>query len=708
VKPANLEVLGIGMSATVITKCIVLIQNFRLEPILKIVAVVIENQFGAVAGAPLKVFRDSLENLSAFVPFSSTIKHLFSKLFPGFVQMCFRFLNPSTRREVLEHLSVHFAVLTSFAIPPDVLEKINAKYDEFEKSNAFKHLSNFQLLSQMLDRLCNVSSLEDMFNFLMDYMSGPGNVMDGLSSSNPSFDTQFLAILQQAFPEFSSSLNLLQKFDIPQMLDNYRQSVQSGMPSAAATYAVFEKAVATGGPEYLLGALEAKTDGFFEFSECLNPARLLNECYGISRSEMAELSDDNGEPLAADIIDGRGLALEQRVRIKEGVIPEYLAGAEGTVMKLPYAGSESYGVLVLKPTSAWLQCEEDCIQCIEKKHLMILGKQIHHLNHAIEWVDEQDNVISKKVLYCSTCPKAHALQFVPQLSADDRCNFCIMCESDLGSNPRFSCSGGCVYSICQACYDAVKDPEASASSSRFGDESTYTHVWLCLYQISFFFFSDCDCRVSKFPLYRHSKIGGKYVFVVFVHSCFIFCHLLIHRELLQHTYKSMTTHQFNQMVMKPRTSILKTSYVNCLLQQKSTENHVGNANWFISHSWNAAICDTIDSVVDFFHSQQPHCGDAVIWFDIFCVNQHNAGSVSKPSSWYMTTFRTAIASMGNLLLSIDNWREPKPLERAWCVTNCTVFCLLLLATRCAEFCSLWLIFVVNSGAFLSFTPFPPR
>jgi hypothetical protein len=170
----------------------------------------------------------------------------------------------------------------------------------------------------------------------------------------------------------------------------------------------------------------------------------------------------------------------------------------------------------------------------------------------------------------------------------------------------------------------------------------------------------------------------------------------------------MTTHQFNQMVMKPRTSILKTSYVNCLLQQKSTENHVGNANWFISHSWNAAICDTIDSVVDFFHSQQPHCGDAVIWFDIFCVNQHNAGSVSKPSSWYMTTFRTAIASMGNLLLSIDNWREPKPLERAWCVTNCTVFCLLLLATRCAEFCSLWLIFVVNSGAFLSFTPFPPR
>jgi hypothetical protein len=129
----------------------------------------------------------------------------------------------------------------------------------------------------------------------------------------------------------------------------------------------------------------------------------------------------------------------------------------------------------------------------------------------------------------------------------------------------------------------------------------------------------------------------------------------------------MTTHQFNQMVMKPRTIILKTSYVNCLLQQPSTANYVGNANWFISHSWNAAIADTIDSVLDFFHSQEPSFSDVVVWFDIFCTSQHNSAAVPRPSSWYMTTFRSAIANMGNLLLSIDNWRDPKPLERAWYV-----------------------------------------
>ena len=152
----------------------------------------------------------------------------------------------------------------------------------------------------------------------------------------------------------------------------------------------------------------------------------------------------------------------------------------------------------------------------------------------------------------------------------------------------------------------------------------------------------------------------------------------------------MTTHQFNQMFMKPRTSILKTSYVNCLLQHPFTAERVGNAEWFISHSWNASISDTIDSVLDFFQSQPAPHRDAVVWFDVFCSSQHSAGGADKPSSWcgmmfscclcgnfvgrFMTTFRTAIANMGNLLLSIDNWKDPKPLERAWYLMRIVSVC----------------------------------
>jgi hypothetical protein len=149
----------------------------------------------------------------------------------------------------------------------------------------------------------------------------------------------------------------------------------------------------------------------------------------------------------------------------------------------------------------------------------------------------------------------------------------------------------------------------------------------------------------------------------------------------QHTYKNMTTEQFCQMVMKPLTSVRKMSYVNVLRQGSTAVYDVGVANWFVSHAWKAAFADTLDSILDFFRDQSPEDGEAVVWFDIFCDCQHATGGPAKPSSWcsssssnssstltafrYMDTFRKAIARMGNLLLSVDDWRDPKPLERAW-------------------------------------------
>jgi hypothetical protein len=143
----------------------------------------------------------------------------------------------------------------------------------------------------------------------------------------------------------------------------------------------------------------------------------------------------------------------------------------------------------------------------------------------------------------------------------------------------------------------------------------------------------------------------------------------------------MTTEQFCQMVMKPLTSIQKMSYVNILRQEAITLKDVGAANWFVSHAWKAAFADTVDSILDFFSKQSLQDGDAVVWFDIFCDCQHATAGPSKPSEWYsissshrchmftlfryMNTFRMAIARMGNLLLSVDDWRDPKPLERAW-------------------------------------------
>jgi hypothetical protein len=489
-KPANLEVLGMDISASLIAQLVGYVQKFSLDPILRIAAVIIENQLGAAAGEPLKFLRglrDLFENIPRLVPFFSTIKQFFSKLFPGFVQMFFRFLNPLTRRQVLEHLFVQFGVLTSIVLPPDVMEKINAKYSEFMDSDAFKLkvLPNLQQLGRILERFSSISSYADLMNFFTDYKSEGGDMMGPLAGgfSWGSFQEQFLPTMQQAFPEYSAGFNLFQKLNISQLQEDHRQFVQSGMSSSAAPLAAFEKMLSAAGPEVMLITQDSKAHEFLELVNSLtNPARarhfheMQDDALGCSDSDFGTFSDEDEDPISADISDGQSLALEQRVRVKAGCTHEFLTGAEGIVLKLPFAGSESYGVLVQKPTSAWLRCEEGCLQYIEKKDLMILGKCLLNHNHATEWVDEQDCLISKKVLYCTTCPKAHVLQFGPPLNADDRINFCTMCESDLGSQSRFSCSRGCVYSICQACHDAVNNPGAGTSSFHHGDEFAYIHV----------------------------------------------------------------------------------------------------------------------------------------------------------------------------------------------------------------------------------------
>jgi hypothetical protein len=47
--------------------------------------------------------------------------------------------------------------------------------------------------------------------------------------------------------------------------------------------------------------------------------------------------------------------------------------------------------------------------------------------------------------------------------------------------------------------------------------------------------------------------------------------------------------------------------------------------------------------------------------------QHKASDdqPKKESSWWMETFRRSIARIGGLLLVVDKWHDPKPLQRAW-------------------------------------------
>ncbi|KAJ3037924.1 Kinesin light chain 3 [Rhizophlyctis rosea] len=57
--------------------------------------------------------------------------------------------------------------------------------------------------------------------------------------------------------------------------------------------------------------------------------------------------------------------------------------------------------------------------------------------------------------------------------------------------------------------------------------------------------------------------------------------------------------------------------------------------------------------------------DIFIWFDIFTLPQHGRSVI--PADCLRTTFMTAIAKIGSVLMVLTAWDGPITLTRAWCV-----------------------------------------
>ena len=126
----------------------------------------------------------------------------------------------------------------------------------------------------------------------------------------------------------------------------------------------------------------------------------------------------------------------------------------------------------------------------------------------------------------------------------------------------------------------------------------------------------------------------------------------------------LTTSQFEKMYLRPRTSRRRSSVADELAAHAATAHHVAPATWFISHTWSNAFADTLDAVLLFFEGRED-AASAKVWFDVFVTSQHASTGPSKPSSWWMSTFKDSIARIGSLLLVVDAWDNPTALRRAW-------------------------------------------
>ena len=120
------------------------------------------------------------------------------------------------------------------------------------------------------------------------------------------------------------------------------------------------------------------------------------------------------------------------------------------------------------------------------------------------------------------------------------------------------------------------------------------------------------------------------------------------------------------MYVRPRTSRSCCSVTEELSERTDTRNFVGEATWFVSHTWTNSFLDTLDAILLFFQGRDD-AATAKLWIDVFVTPQITNSSSSKPSSFWMTSFKSNIARMGRLLLVVDVWSNPSALRRAWFV-----------------------------------------
>ena len=95
----------------------------------------------------------------------------------------------------------------------------------------------------------------------------------------------------------------------------------------------------------------------------------------------------------------------------------------------------------------------------------------------------------------------------------------------------------------------------------------------------------------------------------------------------------LTTSQFEKMYLRPRTCRLRCSVVDALAADAAAAHHVGPATWFVSHTWNNAFPDTLDSIFTFFEGRAD-AADARLWLDVFVDSQHASEGACKTPQLY--------------------------------------------------------------------------
>lgn len=128
--------------------------------------------------------------------------------------------------------------------------------------------------------------------------------------------------------------------------------------------------------------------------------------------------------------------------------------------------------------------------------------------------------------------------------------------------------------------------------------------------------------------------------------------------------KDANTGQVCSEIVKPETFKYQSSYADYLIRV-GREKEVGKPTIFVSHAWSYIFSDLFSHIGDFEKKSRESGIVHFYWLDILTVNQHKASEY--PSTWWSTTFKVGIESIGHTLLVLSPWSKPIPTTRAWCL-----------------------------------------
>jgi tetratricopeptide (TPR) repeat protein len=129
-------------------------------------------------------------------------------------------------------------------------------------------------------------------------------------------------------------------------------------------------------------------------------------------------------------------------------------------------------------------------------------------------------------------------------------------------------------------------------------------------------------------------------------------------------WETATTADICEKIIKPMTGAYQCSLAEYLAVMSPST--IGKPCAFISHAWKFKFKDLIAALVSYFGE------DEYVWLDLVCNNQHKAANYDF--EWWSGTFKNAIASIGKTVMVFDEWNDPIPLTRGWCIWElyCTI------------------------------------